>query len=160
MTASPFPPHSKLAAPLATGQPAIWGGVKDYAGTGTNPTYNMAVNYNRVWSASLVQEIRMGRTSHHNVAITDAHGMNLADQLGIPGVNLNAFTSGPPTINISGYHNFLLGFENSLPWDAPSVLDCGGPTKLWGNHTIKMGGDVRINRFMVDQVTHPRGELE
>jgi hypothetical protein len=140
----------------------IWGGVKDYAGTGTNPTYNMAINYNRVWSATLVQEVRMGRTSHHNIAVTDAHGMNLADQIGVPGVNLNAFTSGPPTININGYHNFLLGFENSLPWDRAERIWTAGTsaTKIWGNHTLKIGGDFRINRHMLDQVTHPRGEFE
>ena len=43
--------------------------------------------------------------------------MNLADEIGVPGVNLNAFTSGPPTIDVNSYHDFLLGFENSLPWD-------------------------------------------
>src|SRR5688500_7445104 len=139
----------------------VWGGVKDCAGSGTNPTYNMAINYNRVWSASLVQEVRVGRTSHHNVAITEAHGMNLADEIGVPGVNLNAFTSGPPTINIDGYHDFLLGFQNSLPWDrAERVWTMGSSaTKLWGNHTLKIGGDLRISRHMLDQVTHPRGEF-
>jgi Carboxypeptidase regulatory-like domain len=140
----------------------VWGGVKDYSGSGTNPTYNMAINYNRVWSPSLVQEVRIGRTSHHNVAITEAHGMNLADEIGVPGANLNAFTSGPPTININSYHNFLIGFENSLPWDrAERVWTMGtSATKLWGNHTLKVGGDVRISRHMLDQVTHPRGEFE
>ena len=139
----------------------IWGGVKDYAGSGTNPTYNMAINYNRVWNSTLIQEIRVGRTSHHNITITDAHGMNLAEEIGVPGVNLNAFTSGPPTINVDGYHNFLLGFQNSLPWDrAERTWTMGSSaTKLWGNHTLKMGGDVRITRHMLDQVTHPRGEF-
>ena len=33
-------------------------------------------------------------------------------------------------------------------------------TKLWGNHTLKVGGDFRISRHMLDQVTHPRGEFE
>jgi hypothetical protein len=139
----------------------IWGGIKDYAGSGTNPTYNMAVNYNRVWSATLIQEIRVGRTSHHNITITDAHGMNLADEIGVPGVNLNMFTSGPPTINIDGYHAFLLGFQNSLPWDrAERVWTAGtSATKLFGNHTLKVGGDFRMSRHMLDQVTHPRGEF-
>jgi hypothetical protein len=139
----------------------IWGGIKDYAGSGRNPTYNMALNYNRVWSATLVQEIRVGRTSHHNIAITEAHGLNLADEIGVPGVNLNAFTSGPPTINVDGYHSFLIGFQNSLPWDrAERIWTVGtSATKIWGNHTLKIGGDFRTNRHMLDQVTHPRGEF-
>ncbi|MPZ20797.1 MAG: TonB-dependent receptor [Luteitalea sp.] len=149
------------AATVDPGTFGIWGGLKPFAGSGTNPTYNMVANYNRVWSATLIQEVRVGRTSHHNITVSDAHGLNLADEVGVPGSNLNAFTSGPPTINVSGYHTFLLGFSNSLPWDraertwsmATSV------TKLWGNHTLKVGGDLRMNRFMLDQVTHPRGEF-
>jgi len=154
--------NARTHDPGTFGEGGIWGGVKDYAGSGTNPTYNMAINYNRVWSATLIQEVRVGRTSHHNVTVTDAHGRNLADEIGVPGVNLNAFTSGPPTINIASYHNFLLGFENSLPWDrAERTWTMGtSATKLFGNHTLKIGGDVRINRFMLDQVTHPRGEFE
>ena len=44
----------------------------------------MAINYNRVWSSTLIQEVRVGRTSHHNIAISDAHGLNLADEIGVP----------------------------------------------------------------------------
>src|SRR5688572_13792286 len=95
----------------------IWGGLKPFAGSGTNPTYNMAMNYNRVWSSTLIQEVRVGRTSHHNIAISDAQGLNLADEIGVPGSNINRFTSGPPTIDVEGYNDYLLGFETSLPWD-------------------------------------------
>jgi hypothetical protein len=139
----------------------VWGGLKPFAGSGTNPTYNTAVNYNRVWSATLIQEVRVGRTSHHNIAISDAQGLNLADEFGIPGVNLNAFTSGPPTINVGGYNSYLLGFETSLPWDRAERTWTAGSslTKIWNNHTLKAGGDFRVNRYMLDQVTHPRGEF-
>jgi hypothetical protein len=149
------------AASYDPGTFGIWGGLKPFAGSGTNPTYNTTVNYNRVWSASLVQEVRVGRTSHHNIAISEADGLDLADQLGIPGVNLNAFTSGPPTIDVSGYNSYLLGFETSLPWDRAERTWTAATTatKLWGNHTLKVGGDVRVNRFMLDQVTHPRGSF-
>ena len=47
----------------------IYGGLKPFAGTGTNPTQSVGGTYNRVWSATLVQEIRFGRTHHHNEAI-------------------------------------------------------------------------------------------
>ena len=114
-----------------------------------------------MWSATLIQEIRVGRTSHHNIAISEAQDLNLADQLGIPGVNLNPFTSGPSTIDVSGYTSYLLGFETSLPWDRAERTWTAATTatKLFGNHTLKVGGDVRVNRFMLDQVTHPRGSF-
>jgi hypothetical protein len=63
------------ARTLDPGTFGVWGGVKDYAGTGTNPTYNMAINYNRVWSSTLIQEIRVGRTSHHNITISRTSSM-------------------------------------------------------------------------------------
>ena len=47
----------------------IYGGLKPFAGTGTNPTQSVGGTYNRVWSATLVQEVRFGRTHHHNEAI-------------------------------------------------------------------------------------------
>ena len=135
-----------------------------FAESGTNPTYNMAINYNRVWSASLVQEVRVGRTSHHNVAITEAHGMNLADEIGVPGANLNAFTSGlahdqhqPATMN------FLIGFETLAALGSRGArLDVRRRARRNSGEItpFKVGGDVRISRHMLDQVTHPRGEFE
>jgi len=64
----------------------IYGGLKPFAGTGTNPTQSLGVTYNRVWSATLVQEVRFGRTHHHNEAISEAHGLKTSDEFGIRGV--------------------------------------------------------------------------
>src|SRR4029077_13531013 len=77
----------------------IYGGLKPFAGSGTNPTYSSGATYNRVWSATLIQEVRVGRTSHHNEAISEGHGLKTSEELGIPGVNLNLFTSGITTID-------------------------------------------------------------
>ena len=140
----------------------IWGGIKEFAGSGTNPTRSAAVNYNKVWSSTLVQEIRFGRTSHHNEALSDADGLNTSDEVGIRGVNVNRFTSGITTIDVSGYNSALVGFSASLPWDrAERTLNLATTvTKLWGNHTLKIGGDLRKNRFFLLQVQDnggPRG---
>src|SRR5918995_2798620 len=76
----------------------IFGGLKPFAGTGTNPTQSIGATYNRVWSATLVQEVRFGRTHHHNEAKSEAHELKTSDEFGIRGVNLNPFTSGITTI--------------------------------------------------------------
>ena len=138
----------------------IFGGLKPFAGTGTNPTQSIGATYNRVWSATLVQEVRFGRTHHHNEAISEAHGLKTSDEFGIRGVNLNTFTSGITTINVSGYSDYLIGFETSLPWDREesTTTFATTATKIWGNHTVKIGGDLRMNRHLLDQVNHPRGE--
>ena len=146
--------------PGTFGENGIWGGIKDYAGTGFQPSYNVSANYNRVWSSTLIQEIRSGQSYYHNITVADAHGMNLADEIGIPGSNLTPFSSGPPTINLPAYHAFLIGTQNSIPWDrAKRTTNLGtSVTKIWGNHTLKVGGDFRVTNDFLDQVTHPRGE--
>jgi hypothetical protein len=152
---------SNSADPGTFGENGIWGGIKDYAGTGTQPSYNYSVNYNRVWSATLIQEIRTGQSYYRNIAITDANGMNLADQVGVPGANLTPFTSGAPTINIPAYHAFLIGTQNSLPWDRAKRTTnlATNVTKIWRNHTLKVGHEFRNTNDFLDQVTHPRGEF-
>jgi Carboxypeptidase regulatory-like domain len=137
----------------------IYGGLKPFAGHGTNPTQSTGITYNKVWSATLVQEVRVGRTNHHNVAVSEADGLKTSAELGIPGINLNRFTSGITTIDVAGYNDYLIGFETSLPWDRAerTWTISTTATKLWGNHTVKVGGDVRLNRFLLDQVSHPRG---
>src|SRR5688572_13591490 len=137
----------------------IYGGLKPFAGSGTNPTQSAGVTYNRVWSATLVQEFRFGRTHHHNQAISEDYLLKTSDEFGIRGVNLNDFTSGITTIDVSGYSDYLIGFETSLPWDREesTLTFATTATKIYGNHTIKVGGDLRMNRHLLDQVSHPRG---
>ena len=31
---------------------------------------------------------------------------------------------------------------------------------MWGNHTLKVGGDLRSNRHLLDQTPHPRGSFQ
>jgi hypothetical protein len=146
--------------PGTFGENGIWGGIKDYAGRGSQPSYNYSANYNRVWSSTLIQEIRTGQSYYRNITVADAHGMNLANEIGIPGSNLTPFSSGPPTINLPAYHAFLLGTQNSIPWDrAKRTTNLGSNvTKIWGNHTLKVGGEFKMTNDFLDQVTHPRGE--
>lgn len=140
----------------------IFGGLKPFAGTGTNPTQSVGGTYNRVWSATLVQEVRFGRTHHHNEAIGEDYLLKTSDEFGIRGVNLNNFTSGITTIDVGGYSDYLIGFETSLPWDREESTWTVSTTatKMWGNHTLKVGGDLRSNRHLLDQVNHPRGRFQ
>ncbi len=140
----------------------IYGGLKPFAGSGTNPTQSVGVTYNRVWSATLVQEVRFGRTHHHNEAIAEDYLLTTSQDLGIKGINLNNFTSGITTINVGGYNDYLIGFETSLPWDREesTTTFATTATKIWGDHTVKVGGDLRMNRHLLDQVAHPRASWQ
>jgi hypothetical protein len=152
----------------ATYDPAtfgIWGGIKGFAGFGTNPTHNAAANYNRTWTSTLIQEVRVGMSYYHNEAVSEADGLNTSDEVGIRGANLNRFSSGISTIDVSGYNGTLVGFSNSLPWDRSerTWTVATTATKLWGDHTLKVGGDVRYNRDFLLQVQDnggPRGRFQ
>ncbi|HXW04054.1 MAG TPA: carboxypeptidase regulatory-like domain-containing protein [Vicinamibacterales bacterium] len=140
----------------------IWGGIKGFAGYGTNPTHNVAGNYNKAWSNTLIQEVRVGMSYYHNEAISEAHGQNTSEEVGISGINLNPFSSGITTIDVAGYNGTLVGFAASLPWDRSerTWTIATTATKLWGNHTLKVGGDLRYNRDYLLQVQDnggPRG---
>jgi hypothetical protein len=149
----------------ATYDPAtfgIWGGIKGFAGFGTNPTHNAAGNYNKTWSQTLVQEVRVGMSYYHNEAVAEADGLNTSDEVGIRGVNLNRFSSGITTIDVGGYNGTLVGYSASLPWDRSERTWTAATTitKLRGNHTLKIGGDLRYNRDFLLQVQDnggPRG---
>ena len=141
------------------------GGGKGFAGTGTNVTISTGANWTRTWSPTLVMEVRGGVSYYHNEALSQAHGLNTADEIGIRGVNLNAFSSGMTSIDIGGFSDPMVGFSASLPWDRSERTSSVSAllNKVWKNHTIKVGGEVRHNRDFLLQVQDaggPRGEFE
>ena len=139
-----------------------WGGPLGggFMATGTNMTYSTAANWTRTLSNTFLMEVRGGTSYYHNEALTTANGQNLAEQVGIKGVNLDEWTSGPTTININnGYTNPALGYVGSLPWDRwertweiSTTL-----TKVLNNHTIKFGGNYRRNSDKLLQTQDNQG---
>ncbi len=132
-----------------------------FEGTGQQKTYSGGINYNRVVTPTLLTELRIGVAHYHNEAIQSDYGQNDATALGIPGVNLGPFTSGFPGVTINGYSSPLFGYSASLPWvRAEENLDTVNSwTKLFHNHTIKWGVDVRRihDDLLQDQTYGPRG---
>lgn len=142
------------------------GGGKGFAGTGTNFTISTGATYTRTWSNTLVQEIRGGMSYYHNKAISEGQGLKTSDEVGIRGANINDFSTGLTSIQINqGFSNQVLGFSNSLPWDRSerTVEVSTVLTKIFGNHTVKAGGNVRHNRDFLLQVQDsggPRGQFQ
>ncbi len=120
------------------------------------------LNYDRIMSPTLVSELRLAVSHYHNVAQPTDYGKNDPRALGIPGVNINQFTSGMVGIQINdGFSNPLTGYSASLPWiRAEANVDIVNTwTKTIGNHTIKWGGDLKRVRddLLQDQTFSPRG---
>jgi carboxypeptidase family protein/TonB-dependent receptor-like protein len=143
------------------------GGGKDFSGTGTDTTYSTGVNYTRTWSNTLVMEARGGMNYFHNTAVSAGDGLTTAQDLGIPGANIDPWTSGMTRINFnaSGWSDPLVGFSASLPWDRSerTVEFATVFTKVKSNHTIKFGEDFRHTRDFLLQTQDqggPRGEFQ
>jgi hypothetical protein len=135
-----------------------------FAGEGTNKSFSSAGTWTRVFSASTVLDVRGGLNYYKNVTTTEGHGLTTSTDVGIPGANLDDYTSGISTINIGGHSGPVLGFSASQPWDrsektwnVTSVL-----TRLYTSHTLKFGGEWRHNADMLLQTQDaggPRGQF-
>jgi len=137
-----------------------------FQGVGTQTSYSTGVNYDHVFSPTLFTEARFGVAHLRNNANPSNYGSNDADTLGIPGVNINQFSSGQVGIFLTGFgksgaDNPLIGYSASVPWiRGESNIDfVNNWTKIIRNHTIKFGGDLRRVRddLLQDQTFSPRG---
>ncbi|MBV9038485.1 MAG: carboxypeptidase regulatory-like domain-containing protein, partial [Acidobacteriaceae bacterium] len=139
------------------------GGVSTaFEGTSVQRTYSGGINYDRVFSPTLVAEFRVGVAYYNNVATQADYGTNQSASLGIPGINLDPITSGIVGIDIGSFYSSpIVGYSPSLPWvRAEANIDLVNTwTKILGNHTIKWGGDFRRVRdaLLQEQTYSPRG---
>ena len=132
-----------------------------FQGTGTNTTYNTAGEYTHVFSPRLLTNVRVGVNHYRNTARQTDYGTSASDAIGIPGVNVSAFTSGLSSINIPGYSSPLVGYSASIPWDrGESNIDAANNwTDILGNHSLKFGFELRRVRddLTQGQTFSPRG---
>jgi outer membrane receptor protein involved in Fe transport len=135
-------------------------GSADFAGTGYQNTYSTALTWTRTLSQSLIMEWRAGFMKYHNEALSAGQGLDSSTQVGIPGANYDEFSSGISRINIqNGFTAPLVGFSNSLPWDRgeETFSVVGMLTKITGNHTVKVGTEVRHNEDFLLQIQDAGG---
>ena len=129
--------------------------------SGTNTVFNTALEYTHIVSSSLFIEARAGIDHYRNDTFPAGYGVDIASQLGIPGVNVSPFTSGAPTIDITNYSEPLIGVGASYPWQRgeTNIDMVNNWTKNIGNHSLKFGGEIRRVRddLVQGQTYGPRG---
>lgn len=147
---------------LDPGAWGVYGGPNSsggFDGNGTQNTISTAANYTRTFSPTVVLEARFGVSWYHNVANTLGAGLTTTSDVGIKNINNDAFSSGLTMINIGGFTGPVLGFSASLPWDRgeTTYIGSGIVTKIHGNHTFKVGEEVRKNRDFLLQIQDQGG---
>ncbi len=130
-----------------------------FAGTGTNKSVSTAATWTRSFSGSTLLDVRGGVNYYHNIALAQGAGLKTSADIGIPGANLDDYTSGLSRIQIGGYTDPLLGFSPSLPWDRSEKTwnVATTLTKLKSTHTIKLGGEWRKNKDVLLQTQDAGG---
>jgi outer membrane receptor protein involved in Fe transport len=114
--------------------------------SGTQTAYNTALNYTHVFSPKLLAEVRLGLNHYRNTARQVDYGTTASTAIGIPGVNVDANTSGLSSINLGGgLPSNLVGTGASYPWDRgeTNVDLVNNWSRVLGNHSIKFGGEFR-----------------
>ncbi|HUA57438.1 MAG TPA: carboxypeptidase regulatory-like domain-containing protein [Verrucomicrobiae bacterium] len=132
-----------------------------FEGTGVQKTYSSGINWDHVFSPTLLNEFRFGVAHYHNTAQESDYGANDSTNLGIPAINISEFNSGLVGIGIGGFTSPLVGYSASLPWvRAEANIDLvDNVTKTHGNHTFTFGFDMRRIRddLLQTQTYSPRG---
>jgi hypothetical protein len=131
-------------------------------GTGLQRTYSGNLNYDRIFSPTLVANVRVGVSYYNNTAQSSDYGQNDTSALGIPGVNISPFTSGFVSTSLGdGISSPMTGYSASLPWvrSEANVDIVNTWTKTMRNHTFKWGVDLKRVRdnLLQDQTYGSRG---
>jgi len=143
----------------------IYGGPRNngFLGTGPARTQSPMISYTHIFSPTFIWEGRFGIVRNRNDAINSDQGLRTSEEIGIPGVNIDEWTSGLSEVRINGFDRPVIGFSPSLPW-ARSVTFFGvvnNFTKTMNNHVIRFGMDVRRERndLLQTQTFNPRGRF-
>ena len=116
-----------------------------------------------IFTPTLVTEFRFGIVRNHNQAINIDSGLKTSQDVGIPGVNLDAWSSGLAEFRMDGYSTPVLGFSPSLPWirSVTNFNIVNNWTKTMGTHLFKWGVDIRRERqdLLQTQTFNPRGRF-
>jgi hypothetical protein len=134
----------------------IYGGPSNGGFDASGPSLNQSpgLNYNHIFSPTLITEVRAGVVRNRNDATNVDSGQNLSQKLGIPNANLgDKWSSGLVDIAVNGYDAPMLGTSASLPWRRSSTNFevANNWTKILGTHVIKWGGDVRYEQYFLLQ---------
>jgi hypothetical protein len=152
----------------------------NYAGSSVASNRSIAIGWTDTLSATVVNELRFGFMRYHVFDVPQGYGTQPATAAGIPGLNLdNTYTSGMPYFNIGEISpsngGTVGGFDSMQLGYALGVNQCNCPltqtekqyqfvdnlTKVSGNHTIKVGADLRYaQNLRVPSDNHRAGELQ
>jgi hypothetical protein len=145
--------------------PSIFQGIADgggfQQGTQTAKSSQSVVGYTHVFTPKTINVAHAGFNHLHTTRFGPEGGTNgIPDQYGIQGIPQFAENGGLPAISIGGLAT--LGSNSFLPSDEVSqTLQLTDDfTKIWGNHSFKVGIESQHVKFSVLQPAYSRGTFD
>ncbi len=138
-----------------------------FAGTSDLRNQSLASGFDYTVRTNWLTDFRFGFFRYRVFVNPNGLGTTPATDAGIPGLNLDAVTSGMPAFFINGVGGFTFGYalpinqcncplneqENQFQW-------VNNWTILHGNHTTKLGADIRYHQNLrVPSDSHRSGQL-
>lgn len=154
------------------GGPPIGGpglGTDGFAGISATRNHSIAAGFDYTLSSSVITDFRFGFFQYRVRVSPNGLGTTPATDVGIPGLNLDDFSSGMPAFFINGTGSFAFGYGLSdrlgrcncpLLQDEKQWQWVNNWNYLRGNHAVKFGADIRYaDNLRVPSDAHRAGEL-
>ncbi len=140
--------------------PGLANGQNFGGGLTTAPRYAIALGYTHVFTPTLTNEIHAGWThSIEHIIPFESNTLGIPAQFGITGIPQSPGNGGLPVININGYSGLgVAAYEPTLETVTDlEILD--NVTKVYGAHTIKVGGQIDDIRAGIIQPPYAKGSF-
>jgi len=141
-------------------------GINNYGGNSNGANDSLATGMDIAINPKLLTDFRLGYYRYNVIDTKYDQGTEFANTLGIPGINTgSSFTSGSPGFQVDGLpsgttNNPVFGNANWYYGAGLGINRCNCPlteredqfqivnnwTKVLGNHTVKIGADLRYGR--------------
>jgi hypothetical protein len=118
-------------------------------GRSSGRNQSLAVGLDRVLGERTTADIRFGFFRYQVEVLAPDFGTTPATDLGLPGLNLDRFSSGLPSFFVAGPYAFTFGSGRASGCNCPLIQDesqfqlAANLTHAAGNHTLRVGADVR-----------------
>ena len=136
-------------------------GINNYGGNSNGANDSLASGMDIAISPKLLTDFRLGYYRYNVIDTKHDQGTEFATTLGIPGINIGGnITSGAPGFNITNLPGGGGGTNGTVYGDGLNVNRCNCPlteredqfqivnnwTRIFGNHSVKVGADLRYGR--------------
>jgi Carboxypeptidase regulatory-like domain/TonB dependent receptor len=142
----------------AAGGPGF--GINNYGGNSNGANDSLASGMDIAISPKLLTDFRLGYYRYNIIDQKHDAGVNEATALGMPGLNVGGDTGGSPGFNINNLPGGGGGTTGTVYGDGLGINRCNCPlteredqyqivnnwTRIFGNHSVKVGADLRYGR--------------